>query len=199
MICNDFHSSPMSPVNQNRCPTNLPGTANERMILSCGIMVSPLPWVLIPRTAPGICGRDCGFYMASSNTWFFSHIHKGLGNPNIQSIGIKEAAFVQQPFAPQNLHVVFAWKVTYNLFDLFSVLCREHKMSALQPAKPQRNTKQAAEFRLTSAKAFWSKQSTSFLSLPANGQISCGTYLYIYIDRYIMIYIYIHVNYIILQ
>lgn len=141
MICNDFHSSPMSPVNQNRCPTNLPGTANERMILSCGIMISPLPWVLIPRTAPGICGRDRGFYMASSNTWFFSHIHKGLGNPNIQSIGIKEAAFVQQPFAPQDLHVVFAWKVTYNLFDLFSVRCREHKMSALQPAKPQTNPK----------------------------------------------------------
>lgn len=138
MICNDFHSSPMSPVNQNRCPTNLP---NERMILSCGIMVSPLPWVLIPRTAPGICGRDCGFYMASCNTWFFSHIHKGLGNSNIQSIRIKEAAFVQQPFAPQNLHVVFAWKISYNLFDLFAVFCRERKMSALQPAKPQRNPK----------------------------------------------------------
>ena len=160
------------------------GTANERMILSCGIMVSPLPRVLIPRTAPGICGRDCGFYMASSNAWFFSHIHKGLGNPNIQAGRVKQAAGFQQPFAPLHLHVAVVacfWKRSHNLFDLFSVLCREHKMSALQPAKPQKNARQAAEFRLKTAKVFWSKQSTSFLSLPASGESQFSIYIYVYV------------------
>ena len=163
MIYNDFHSAQCLQSKKNDIQQTC-GTANERMILSCGIMVLTLPWVLIPRTAPGICGRDCGFYMASSNTWFFSHIHKGLENSNIQPITNKEAAGFQQRFAPPHLYVAVVacfWKRSPNLFDLLSVLRREDKMSALQPAKPQKNPRQAAEFRLTTAKASWSKQSTS--------------------------------------